>query len=113
MFSSPNFGGALALERKIMRVGEEYSWTGFGNGLGTWESKCGLIIKQPHPAQTIVVVSDLGEDSGTSITNCAAALATLIVRDFKLNPATITWIEHYPSHRQNDPSAEYTRVTFD
>jgi hypothetical protein len=58
----------LVLEREIMWVKEEYSWAGFGNGLGSWESKCGLIIKQPHPEQTIVVVSDLGEDSGTSIT---------------------------------------------
>ena len=40
-----------------MWVKEEYSWAGFGNGLGSWESKCGLIIKQPHPEQTIVVVS--------------------------------------------------------
>ena len=38
----------------------------------------------------MVSLSDLGEDSGTSITNCAAQLATLIVRDFELDPATIT-----------------------
>jgi len=31
------------------------------------------------------------------ITNCAKHLATLVVRDFAIDPAILTWIEHLPN----------------
>lgn len=66
-------------------VDKTYRWTGFGNGLGNWASHCRIRIFRPHPEQIVVIASDLGEDSGTSITNCAEGLATLVVRDFGLD----------------------------
>jgi len=46
-------------------------------------------IFQPHPEQTIVIVSNAGGDSGTTITNCAEYLASQIVKEFAIDPAAI------------------------
>lgn len=89
-------------------VDETYTWTGFGK----WDSRCRIRIFHPHPEQIVVIASDLGGDNGTSITNCAEGLATLVVRDFALDPVLLLWIEHYPYNRQEDPHAEFSRVQF-
>lgn len=93
-------------------VDETYTWRGFGNGFGKWDSRCRIRVFRPHPEQIVVIASDLGEDSGTSITNCAEGLANLVVRDFALDPDLLLWIEHYPYYRQEDPKAEFSRVQF-
>ncbi len=74
---------------------KEYHWKGFGNGNGDWDSFCRLLIFDSDES-TFVVVSDLGMDTGTSITNSAEHIATLVVRDYKLDPSKLTWIECYP-----------------
>lgn len=94
-------------------VDENYTWKGFGNGVGKWDSCCRIRIFHPHPEQQVAIASDLGQDTATSITNCADSLATLIVRDFTLDPILLLWIEHYPYLRQEDPLAEFSRVQFD
>jgi len=96
----------------LLAVDEIYTWTGFGNGFCNWDSRCRIRIFRPHPEQIVVIASDLGQDSGTSITNCADHLATLVVRDFALDPTLLLWIEHYPCNRQEDPQVEFSRVHF-
>jgi len=96
----------------LLAVDQVYTWTGFANGFGKWDSRCRIRIFRPHPEQIVVIASDLGEDSGTSITNCAEGLATLVVKDFALDPALVLWIEHYPYNRQEDPQTEFSRVQF-
>lgn len=85
-----------------------YRWQGFGDGFGNWHSHCRVRIFHAHPESVVVVVSDQGNDTGTSITNCAGQLATLVVKEFHLNPELLTWIEHYPSS-----DVEFSRVEFD
>ena len=70
-------------------IDQEYHWEGFGDGIGQWLSKCRLRIFRPHPEQAIVLVSDLGRDTGTSITNCAEILATRIVQEHELDSACL------------------------
>lgn len=94
-------------------VDQTFTWKGFGNGFGKWDSCCRIRIFQPHPEQQVVVVSDLGSNTGTSVTNCADGLATLVVGDFDLDPVLVLWIEHYPDLRWVDSSAEFSRVVFD
>ncbi|MGB3508017.1 MAG: hypothetical protein WBA93_01980 [Microcoleaceae cyanobacterium] len=78
-------------------------WRGFGRPRsGNWESKCRVRIWH-HDSQsaTVVLFSDLDEeDSGTSITNASENIATLVRERFGLEDNNITWIEHYPRHRQ-------------
>lgn len=91
-------------------VDQIYYWKGFGDGLGQWESYCRLRIWQPHPEQTIVMLSDEGLDSGTSITNCVEYIAPKIAAEFELDPQTTDWIEHYPGYRQERSGVEFSRV---
>ena len=86
---------------------QTFHWKGFGNGFGSWESRCRLRIVEPPSGSTVVVVSDQGMDTGTFITNCAASLATLVVQQFQLDPEDLIWIEHYP-----DSDVECSRVEF-
>ncbi len=71
-------------------VEQTYTWKGFGDGFGEWESCCRLQIFEIHPELTVVIASDLGKDSGTSITNCAEQLAANVVKDFHLDPRLIS-----------------------
>jgi hypothetical protein len=56
-----------------------FRWRGFGDGFGTWESKCRLRIYEA-PARAVVIATELPENTGTSITNAAEHLATLVVK---------------------------------
>lgn len=95
-----------------LTIDQEYRWKGFGDGMGQWLSKCRLRILKPHPEQSIVIVSDLGRDTGTSITNCAEILATRIVQEYELDPACLMWVEHYPGDG-SFPDEEFALVSFD
>lgn len=74
-------------------------WKGFGNGFGNWESKCRARIyskSQGSDVYQVVLFSDLGEDSGSSITNSVESVCTLVANFFALSAPT--FIEHYPRH---------------
>lgn len=44
---------------------------------------------------TLVIFTELASNRGKSITNSSEALATLIVRDYELDPNKTTFVEHY------------------
>jgi hypothetical protein len=89
-------------------VVQTYVWKGCGDRFGEWEFCCRLRIFDVHPELLIVIVSNLRCDNGTTITNCAEQLATNVVKDFNLDPRSLTWIEHLP-----DSETEYSQVEFD
>lgn len=72
------------------------TWSGFGNGFGSWRSACRVVVFRDGD-RSIVVASDDGAE-GTSITNCAEHLAQKTVRQNELDHEKMAWIEHY-AHR--------------
>jgi hypothetical protein len=51
-----------------------------------------------HPDRpTVVIASELASNPGTSITNRAEHLATLVCHTARIDPDTMVWIEHYPT----------------
>jgi len=65
---------------------------------GQWgaPSRCGLKIVQKKD-ETIVIASELFEENpGTSVTSFIAGLATVIVKEFGLDPGKTLFIEHCP-----------------
>ncbi len=76
----------------------EYPYKGFGN----CDSKCGLKIYQ-QPDRAIVLMTELPDNEGTSVTNCAEHLATKIREQYlaDLQIQNIIWIEHYPKNKKN------------
>ena len=46
--------------------------------------------------KNLVIASEMPENEGTSITNFAEQLATLVCQEFEIEPKHLIWIEHYP-----------------
>lgn len=70
-----------------------FSYKGF---LGV-ASFCGLEIYSDN-IRAVVLFTELGDNPGTSITNYTEQLASLVWTELlsDLDPADITWVEHYP-----------------
>ena len=70
-----------------------YEYTGFRNCY----SKCDLEIIRSSRRTTLVICTERADNPGTSVTNCAAALATRVCQaDATIDPETLLWVEHYP-----------------
>ena len=64
--------------------------------------KCGL---QVH--KNLVIATEIPQNEGTSITNMAAELASLVCEGFEIEPSELIWIEHYPDRGLNERTGEY------
>jgi len=66
---------------------------------GFWncDAKCGLEIKRDKD-KIIVILTELDDNPGTSVTNMVEQLATMVYHQFLkgIPIENITWIEHYP-----------------
>lgn len=87
---------------------EVYEYRGYHD----CESKCGLEIYRQPSKSVMVVVTELDDNPGTSITNVAEHLATAVCRDKGISPQKLTWVEHYPLSRFNN-GPHWSIVTFD
>ena len=66
-------------------------------GFGWADSVCRVHLFT-HPDATIVVFEDMGNDTGTSITNASEQLAEEIIALKKLNRESTAWMECYPHY---------------
>lgn len=69
----------------------------------TWRSQlakidcqCRLRIYKITINQAVVIVSELPDNPGRSITEEALTLIQLVCHKFALNPTKTMWLEHYP-----------------
>ena len=69
----------------------------------TWHSKiakidcqCRLRIYKISFDKVVVIVSELPDNLGRSITEEALTLIQLVCHKFALNPTKTMWLEHYP-----------------
>ena len=74
---------------------------------------CRVRIYGANP-YTIIVLSELAENPGVSVTNAAAAIATEIARNYMIDLDTTIWIEHYGafSYKGGDCDETFDRITF-
>ena len=74
----------------------EFKYLGFWN----CDSKCGveIIKREDNPDSPVVVLTELPDNPGTSVTNMVEDIATMVYREFlsDYDPEKIVWIEHYP-----------------
>lgn len=99
-------------------------WRGFGEEAtrgfhnGSWESRCRLRIYR-RGEQCIIIFTESREDEGaylnpgTSITNSSQNIATMVVRDFGLLPATTVWIEHYEAGHGIEETFDRVKYVWD
>ncbi len=82
-----------------------FHYRGFGGKLSLASGTCqlrifdqrkeesgGLVLLRPM----IVIVSDIPKND-MSIRSCAGHIATMVTKEFKINPQRMMWIEHYPA----------------
>ena len=73
------------------------------NFKGYWgvSSICGVDIYHQNDDKVVVVLTELPENHGTSITNAIELIAEQVVEAYGLQNRDIVWVEHYPE--QVDP----------
>ena len=87
----------------------KYSYQGYTR----IESFCGLKLLE-RDGNTLVILTELPDNPGTSVTNCVEKIATKVLKEFRLDWHDITWIEHYPAaSRGFDKKPSYDLVEFD
>lgn len=88
-------------------------------GIGDCDSQCYIRIYEGFgrdEGMVVVIVTQIIEDDGTSITNWVEQLATAITTAERISPNRLIWIEHYPEERDEfdvESEESYKRVTFD
>ena len=84
-----------------------FSWSGWGGRLKLGSGRCRLQIYDlkeggkkglMHLRPIVVVISDVS-DSNMSVKSCTSHIATLVAKEFKIDPHRMLWIEYYPENR--------------
>ncbi|HSM73116.1 MAG TPA: hypothetical protein VK852_00675 [Desulfobacterales bacterium] len=85
---------------------------------GGFASRCDLDLFLFGPKALVIATEREGDpEAGISVASGAEILATIVVQKFALDPAALTWIEHYPERAMGRPRVyrlgeSYQRVTF-
>ncbi len=90
-------------------------------GFGGCASRCRLRVFW-HQGLTVVVMTETGDNSGTSVTNCVEHIAAQVCEFYSLDPSRVCFVEHYTDGRTLDKNGElradpmfeehFDRVTF-
>lgn len=68
-----------------------------GEEVVTWQLRCYVQIFFRSSGEQIVLISDLGCEMSWFVPQRLELLATQIVKEFKLDPDRLIWIEHDPA----------------
>ena len=83
---------------------DTFFWSGWGGKLSLGSGKCRLRIYDlkkgdekglTHLRPIIVVVSDIPE-SAASVRSCTSHVATMVAKEFNIDPHRMLFIEYYP-----------------
>jgi hypothetical protein len=90
---------------------DRYPYRGF-HGCDAW---CQLEIPSLGDDHIVVIVTEVKDNPGTSITNCAEHLAHWVCLEFEIEPTRLIWTEHYgyPSETAPQVPRTYDLVRFD
>ena len=76
---------------------------------------CALEILKAKDGRNVVIVTELKDNPGTSVTNFCEHLAYRVCVEFSIDPSQLVWIEHYgypvPGNSNRHPRT-YDLVTF-
>jgi hypothetical protein len=98
-----------------------FSWSGWGGRLKLGSGRCRLRIYDlkegdkkglMHLRSIIVVISDV-PGSNMSVKSCTSHIATLVAKEFKIDPHRMLWIEYYPENRYGADEIKVIPERFD
>lgn len=73
-----------------------------------------VVLYSPHPEMTIVIISDSDRiGNNRPLPRKIVDIANQIVKDFKLNPSQIVWIEHIPLNPDSASTGSFHLINFD
>ncbi len=81
-----------------------YRWKGWGGRLALASGSCHLCVYDQRKEESedlalmkqfIVIVSDVPGNK-MSVRSCAGHIATIVTKDFSIDPHRMLWIEYYP-----------------
>ena len=75
-------------------------------------SVCDLDIRSLANGKTLVICTEVPDNRGTSVTNFAEELATLVCKQFGIVPDSLVWVEHYPRGVAHGRLPDWDLVTF-
>jgi hypothetical protein len=93
-------------------VDQLYQCNVLGQNAGIWTLRCHLRIVQQHSGQQIVILSDMGCETGWFIPYKLEQLATQIVQEFQLNPDRLVWIEHDLFYASRLSCTKFSQILF-
>ncbi len=73
---------------------------------------CGIDVRPLADTRIFVICTELSDNPGTSVTNFAEELATLVCRHFHIAPNKLGWVEHYPASESHGPVDDWDWVEF-
>ncbi|MBU0986530.1 MAG: hypothetical protein KKH68_04675 [Proteobacteria bacterium] len=84
-----------------------FNWSGWGGKLRLGSGECRLrifdlekgVTKGPTPLKSVIVLVSDVPDSRMSAKSCASHVATLVAKEFKIDPHRMLWVEYYPENR--------------
>lgn len=77
------------------KVDTTLEWKGLGTGLGKWDSKCRIRVYH-HDDLEIILASNVDDNKGSSVEDCAEVIAGLCIARFDVDFKKFIWIEHTP-----------------
>ena len=104
---SSRHSGASSDARGRMKVVDRFEFRGFHGRT----AHCRLEIIPLGDGRTVVIATELEDNTGTSVTNVAEHLASLVCDRFGIMPEKLVWIEHYGYGSERERS--FDLVTFD
>jgi hypothetical protein len=93
------------LERLIL---DRFEYPGF-RGCASW---CGLALLPRPGGRTVVIATEREDNPGTSVTNLAEELATMVVKTFGLDARKLVWVEHYGPSKMHGPDEDWDMIDF-
>ena len=95
---------SLPQSSSILKTDRIFTWH---SETAATECRCRLRIFQLSFDKIVVIVSELPDNPGRSITDEALTLIHLVCYRFQLSLAKVMWLEHYPSgYLKDDESYE-------
>lgn len=96
----------------MKKIDQVYSCKLPGQVFGVWNFRGQLRIYEPHPEQQTILISNFLLENGWFVPFQVECLATLIVKEFHLNPEIVVFVEHYSKKHKKNPSGEFRLISF-
>lgn len=95
----------------MKKIDEVFSWRGFGNGFGKWESSCRIRAYEAEEC-FVVIATEIEENMGTPIASCCEFLMPLVLGKLGMPAERCVWIEHHQRDKFLDKGDVFAVVRF-